>query len=51
VSGVLRLDDLTDRGNLPYWLPFLDTYRTLCVAPEPDFLRVLEEIRGMRRAA
>jgi hypothetical protein len=27
------------------WLPFLDTYRTMCVAPTPDFLRVLEEVR------
>jgi hypothetical protein len=33
------------------WLPFLDTYRTMCVAPEPDFLRMLEEVRGMRIAA
>jgi hypothetical protein len=33
------------------WLAFLDTYRTLCVAPEPQFRRVLEEIQGMRHAA
>jgi hypothetical protein len=51
VSGVLRLDDLTDRGNLPYWLPFLDTYRTLCVAPPPDFRRLLEEIWEVRLVA
>ncbi len=30
---------------------FLDTYRTMCVAPEPAFRRVLEEIREMRLAA
>ena len=29
----------------PKWLPFLDTYRTLCLAPEPDFERMLTEIR------
>jgi site-specific DNA recombinase len=28
------------------WLPFLDTYRTMCLAPEPPFQRVLEEIRA-----
>ena len=27
------------------WLPFLDTYRTMCRAPEPAFRRVLEDIR------
>jgi hypothetical protein len=32
-------------------LPFLDTYRTMCVAPERQFRRVLEEIREMRFAA
>lgn len=33
------------------WLPFLNTYRTMCLAPEPDFRRVLEEIRDARLAA
>ena len=33
------------------WLPFLDTYRTLCVVPEPEFRRLLEEIREMQFAA
>jgi hypothetical protein len=33
------------------WLPFLDTYRTMCLAPQPDFRRVLEEVRAMRTAA
>jgi hypothetical protein len=33
------------------WLPFLDTYRTMCLAPKPEFRRVLEEIRAMRIAA
>jgi hypothetical protein len=31
---------------LEVWLPFLDTYRTMCVAPEPPFRAVLEEIRA-----
>jgi len=33
------------------WLPFLNAYRTMCLAPDPDFRRVLEEIRDMRLAA
>ena len=28
------------------WLPFLDTYRTMGLAPEPPFRRVLEDIRA-----
>ena len=30
------------------WLPFVDTYRTICQAPEPEFKRVLEHVRDMR---
>jgi hypothetical protein len=29
------------------WLPFLDTYRTMCHAPEPGFRRILEDIREL----
>jgi hypothetical protein len=32
-------------------LPFLDTYRTMCLAPQPDFRRVLEDVRAMQLAA
>jgi hypothetical protein len=27
------------------WLPFLNTYRTICLAPEPAFRQILEDIR------
>jgi hypothetical protein len=33
------------------WLPFLDTYRTMCLAPQPDFRRVLEDVQAMQLAA
>jgi site-specific DNA recombinase len=33
------------------WLPFLDTYRTMCLAPQHDFRRVLEDVRAMQLAA
>jgi len=32
-------------------VPFLKTYRTMCLAPKPEFRRVLEEIRELRLAA
>ena len=34
-----------------FWLPFLDTYRTMCLAPQPAFKRVLEDVRAMQLAA
>jgi hypothetical protein len=33
------------------WLPFLNTYRTMCLAPAPDFRLVLDEVRYVRLAA
>jgi hypothetical protein len=39
------------RKNRCAWLPFLDTYRTMCLAPQPDFRRVLEDVRAMQLAA
>jgi hypothetical protein len=33
------------------WLPFLKTYRTVCLAPQPDFRRVLEDVLAMQLAA
>jgi len=33
------------------WLPFLDTYRTMCGAPEPAFRQILEGVRELRFAA
>jgi hypothetical protein len=33
------------------WLPFLDTYRTMCLTPDAAFRRVLHEIRDLRLAA
>jgi len=32
-------------------LPFIARYRTMCLAPKPEFQRVLEEIRELRLAA
>jgi len=33
------------------WLRFLNTYRTMCITPEPDFRRILEEVRELELAA
>jgi hypothetical protein len=32
-------------------LPFLDTYRTMCRAPEPAFRQILEDVRELGFAA
>ena len=29
------------------WLGFLDTYRTMCLAPDARFTSMLEKVRGM----
>jgi hypothetical protein len=44
-------DLMVDRADHTSWLPFLDTYRTMCLAPQPDFRRVLEDVRAMQLAA
>ena len=31
-------------------VPFLQTYRTMCLAQSPEFRHVLEEIRGLQLA-
>jgi hypothetical protein len=45
-----RLDalqtDVEVDGGLDIAVPFLNTYRTMCIAPAPPFRRVLEEIRA-----
>jgi hypothetical protein len=32
------------------WPPFLHTYRTMCLAPQPHFRRVLEDVRAVQLA-
>jgi hypothetical protein len=29
------------------WLPFLDTYRTMCLAPKPEFQGMLQRVREL----
>ncbi len=37
--------------SLLSWLPFLNTYRTMCIAPEPGFREILLQIREFDLAA
>ena len=37
--------------SLIFGSPSLDTYRTMCLAPEPAFRQILEDIRELRFAA
>jgi hypothetical protein len=46
-----RADETGKSVENEIWLPFLDTYRTMCLAPKPDFRRVLEDVRAMQLAA
>jgi hypothetical protein len=41
-------DETAKSSKIEIWLPFLDTYRTLCIAPEPQFEQILEQIRAWR---
>jgi hypothetical protein len=50
VQGLKRLNT-AKRAKSEIWLPFLDTYRTMCLAPQPDFRRVLKDVRAMQLAA
>jgi hypothetical protein len=38
-------------GSNPERLPFLDTYRTMCLAPQPEFRQLLEQARNLSIAA
>jgi hypothetical protein len=42
---------LTISERLNVRLPFLDTYRTMCLTPEPEVRRLLEEARELPIAA
>lgn len=50
IQDGLRRQDI-DKYRQISWLPFLDTYRPICLAPEPPLRRILEEIQEMLLAA
>jgi hypothetical protein len=37
--------------NIFKWLPFLNTYRTMCLSPDVAFLEVIEQVGALRIAA
>ena len=41
------LQQKEEKVNRINWLPFLDTYRTMCRAPEPAFRQILEDVREL----
>ena len=47
----VELGEKAKSSKSEIWLPFLDTYRTMCIAPSPDFLQALEGISALRLAA
>ena len=38
------------RTDFEGWLGFLDTYRTMCIAPSSDFRQVLEDVWELKLA-
>jgi hypothetical protein len=57
VSASLRANDsvasiiTANSTKTEIWLHFLNTYRTMCLAPGPEFQRILEGVGELRRAA
>ena len=46
----LEADERAQSAKNGICLPFLDTYRTMCLAPLSDFRRVLEDVLAMQLA-
>ena len=44
-------DLMVDRAGYTSWLPFLNTYRTLCVAPPPEFRELICQVGTLAAAA
>ena len=61
IDRVFRLEELaaahaynqrgSTAGKIVISLPFLDTYRTMCLAPQPVFRRMLQDLRDLRSCA
>jgi len=51
IAAMSNAENSANFSKSEIWLPFLNTYRTMCLAPKPEFRRVLEEIRELRLAA
>jgi hypothetical protein len=50
IPATIKIEN-TQRYREVLWLPFLDTYRTMCLAPQPDFRRALAGVLAMELAA
>jgi hypothetical protein len=44
-------DLMVNRADHSSWLPFLNTYRTMCLSPDVAFLEVIEQVGALRIAA
>jgi hypothetical protein len=44
-GGVVKSATNDVRSFLPKWLAFLDTYRTLCLAPTAEIRAIFEQLR------
>jgi len=51
IDAQKKADGAISNGLSVNWLPFLDTYRTMCITPASDFRRLLEGVRDLDFAA
>jgi hypothetical protein len=49
-GGVVKSATNDVRSFVPKWLAFLDTYRTLCLAPPPEIREIFERVKEEKSA-
>ena len=49
-GAAMKVIGNADRQETGRWLGFLDTYRTMCIAPSSDFRQVLEDVWELKLA-
>jgi hypothetical protein len=47
----LKTHQVVDEAGFLQWLPFLNAFRTMCMAPDQNFRGVLEQVRSFGIAA
>jgi hypothetical protein len=50
-AALAEMGESVKSAKSEIWLPFLDAYRTMCIAPSPDFLQALEGLSALPVAA
>ena len=51
IAAHSAIDNGANSAKNEIWLPFVDTFRTMCLAPKPELRRLLDDVRDLRLAA